>query len=81
MFEPKDIRLAVVEAGEGKVGSFVDQLILYCFHYNPQQSRYTVYVFNILKMAGVVTMLLLAIWLLPVWIRSRRAQAAQGVRK
>lgn len=78
MFEPKDIRLAVVEAGEGKIGSFVDQLVLYCFQYNPHQSRYTVYVFNIMKLGGAMMILLLAIWLLPVWVRSRRASGTRS---
>lgn len=74
MFEPKDVRLAVLEAGEGKVGTFVDQLVLYCFQYNPHQSRYTIYAFNLVKIGGAITMLLLAIWLIPFWWRHRRSR-------
>ncbi len=72
IFEPKDIKLAVIEGGKGQVGTFVDQLVLYCFHYNPTQSKYTLAAFNIMKVGGGLTILLLALWLLPVWYRSRR---------
>lgn len=72
LFDPKDIKLAVVEAGKGKVGTFVDQLVLYCFQYNPHQSKYTLYVMNIMKIGAGLMVLILAIWLLPVWYRARR---------
>ncbi|MBX3034538.1 MAG: SCO family protein [Bdellovibrionaceae bacterium] len=70
-FEPKNIRLALVEAGEGKVGGIIDQLVLYCFQYNPHQSAYTIYAFNIMKLGGALMVLVLAIWLLPFFWRAR----------
>lgn len=75
MFDPKDIKLALNEASSGKIGTFVDQLVLYCFQYNPHQSKYTLYAFNIMKLGGALMVLVLALWLLPVWVRSRRAEA------
>lgn len=72
MFDPKDIKLAVLEAGKGKVGTFIDQLVLYCFQYNPHQSKYTLYAFNLMKAGGALMVLILAIWLLPFWYRARR---------
>lgn len=72
MFDPKDIKLAINEASKGKIGTIVDSLILYCFKYDPHQSKYTLYAFNLMKMGGAVTVLLLIIWLLPVWLRTRR---------
>ena len=72
LFEPKDIKLAVIESGKGQVGTFVDQLVLYCFHYNPTKSKYTLAAFQIMKVGGGLTVLLLALWLLPLWYRSRR---------
>lgn len=75
MFDPKDVKLAVNEASNGKVGTFVDQLVLYCFQYNPHQSKYTLYAFNIMKLGGALMVLVLALWLLPIWVRSRRAGA------
>ena len=72
LFEPKDIKLAIIESGKGQIGTFVDQLILYCFHYNPTQSKYTLAAFNIMKVGGGFMVLVLALWLLPLWYRSRR---------
>ena len=72
VFDSKDIKLAVVESGKGQVGTFVDQLVLYCFHYNPTQSKYTLAAFQIMKVGGALMVLILALWLLPLWFRSRR---------
>lgn len=75
MFDPKDVKLAINEASNGKMGTFVDNLVLYCFQYNPHQSKYTLYAFNIMKLGGALMVLVLALWLLPIWVRSRRAGA------
>lgn len=72
LFDSKDVKFALIEGGQGKVGTFIEQLVLFCFHYNPQQSKYTVAVFNIMKIGGLITVLLLAILLFPVWIRARK---------
>jgi protein SCO1 len=53
-YSPKDLRLAVVEASEGKVGSAVDALILYCYHYDPAAGRFAP-VMGVLRAAGVLT--------------------------
>ncbi len=74
VFDPKDIKLALNEASNGKIGTFVDSLVLYCFQYNPHQSKYTLYAFSIMKLGGALMVLVLGLWLLPVFIRSRRAE-------
>ena len=74
MFDPKDVKLALNEASNGKIGTFVDSLVLYCFQYNPHQSKYTLYAFSIMKLGGALMVLVLGLWLLPVLIRSRRAE-------
>ena len=53
-YAPKDLRLALVEASEGKVGSPVDSLILYCYHYDPAAGRFAP-VMGVLRAAGVLT--------------------------
>ncbi len=74
MFNPQDIKLALNEATEGKIGGFVDNLVLYCFKYDPHQSKYTLAAFNLVKLGGAVMVLVMVLWLLPVWIRSRKGR-------
>ncbi len=73
VFDPKNVKLALTEAGEGKVGNFVDSLVLYCFHYDPHKSKYTLAAFKLMRFAGTLMAIILAIWLLPVWIRTWKA--------
>jgi protein SCO1/2 len=53
-YAPKDLRLALVEASEGKIGSPVDALLLYCYHYDPAAGRFAP-VMGVLRVAGVLT--------------------------
>lgn len=75
MFNPQDIKLALNEAADGKIGTFVEHLVLYCFKYDPQQSKYTLAAFNVMKVGGALMVLVMALWLLPIYIRSRRAKS------
>lgn len=74
VFDSKDIKLALNEATSGKIGTFVESLVLYCFKYDPHTSKYAIYAFNLLKLGGAITVLLMMLWLLPVWFRSRKTQ-------
>ena len=58
-YSPKEVRLALVESGEGRVGSVIDELLLYCYHYDPSQGRYGVIVMNLVRLGGVLTLLAL----------------------
>ena len=54
-YGPRDIRLALVEAADGRIGSPVDQLLLYCFHYDPRSGRYSLAIMRVVRAAGVLT--------------------------
>ena len=56
-YSPKELRLALVESSEGRVGSAIDELLLYCFHYNPESGRYGLMVMNLVRLGGVMTVL------------------------
>jgi protein SCO1 len=58
-YSPKDLRLALVEASENKIGNVVDQLLLYCYHYDPATGKYGAVAMNILRLAGAATVLVL----------------------
>ncbi|MFN8945879.1 MAG: SCO family protein [Pseudobdellovibrionaceae bacterium] len=74
VFEPRDLKLALNESALGKIGNFVESMVLYCFKYNSHQGRYTVEVFNVLKLAALTTILLLLFWMIPFWLRQRRVE-------
>ena len=58
-FAPKDIRLGLIEASREKIGNVVDEVLLYCYHYDPKTGRYGAVIANIMRLAGAATMLIL----------------------
>src|SRR3954470_19339484 len=74
-FPARDIRLGLVESANGKLGNVVDQVLLYCFHYDPLVGRYSAVTLNIMRLSAVVTVVGLA--LLIVFLR-RRETAEPG---
>jgi protein SCO1/2 len=71
-FPPGDIRKALVEASEGTIGSPVDQLILYCFQYDPVTNTYVASAQNIMKLGGLLTVLFLGGMLWVFWHREQK---------
>ena len=51
-FPPKDLRMGLVEASQDKIGNAVDQVLLYCYHYDPATGKYGAVVSNMLKLGG-----------------------------
>jgi protein SCO1/2 len=58
-YGPRDLRYAIVEASNGKVGSVVDSLALYCYHYDPAAGRYSVAIMRLMRAGGAATVLAL----------------------
>jgi protein SCO1/2 len=71
-FEPSDLKKALVEAGDGTVGSPVDQLILWCFSYDPTSNSYVPQAWRIMRLAGAATVGLMLACLAPYWIGRKR---------
>jgi protein SCO1/2 len=71
-YKPMDFRLAIVEASEGKVGSFADKILLSCFHFDPDSHKYGVYIFGIMRLAGLITIVVLGTFLLLQFRRERK---------
>jgi protein SCO1/2 len=78
-FSPKDIRLGLIEAAKNKIGSPVDQLILYCYHYDASTGKYTPLVTNILRVAGAATVVAMGGFISLMLIRDRRNGSARSV--
>jgi len=68
-FSPKDLRLGLIEASRNKIGNLVDQVTLYCFHYDPKSGRYGAVVTNIMRLGGAATVLLLGGFLIVMYRR------------
>jgi protein SCO1/2 len=59
-FSTRDVRLALVEAADGKVGNMVDQLMLFCYRYDPASGKYSAAALSVVRLAGLTTVLFLA---------------------
>jgi protein SCO1/2 len=75
-YPPKDLRLGLVEASESKIGSPVDALMLYCYHYDPSTGKYGVVIMNVIRLAGIITVIAIVGLLLLLRKISRKRMAA-----
>ena len=73
-YPPRDLRLGLVEASQNKIGTPVDTLMLYCYHYDPATGKYGAVVMNIVRVAGVLTLVLIAGMLLVLIKVGKRRQ-------
>lgn len=71
-FRPRIVRTALVEASNGKIGSTMDQVILYCFQFDPNANSYVLHAMNLMKLGGLLTVVLLGALLLLTWKREKR---------
>jgi protein SCO1/2 len=74
-YSGRDLRLALVEASQNKIGSPVDAILLYCFHYDPTLGKYSASVMNLVRVVGVLTMLTIPgfVWFLARGNRHNKA--------
>jgi protein SCO1 len=77
-YAPKDLRLALVESGDGKIGGLVDQALLFCYQYNPHAGRYSAAIIGVIQVAAGLTVL--ALCGLIFLMRRREKAAARALR-
>jgi len=78
-FSERDLKFALMEASEGKIGTTFDRILLYCYHYDPEAGGYTIMAANVMKLGGAATLVFLAVFLGTFWmieIRRRSARSA-----
>lgn len=64
VFDPRDVRLGLVDASEGKIGSPLDKVqLLFCYHYDPAMGTYSLAVFRLLKLGGILTIASLGLFM------------------
>ena len=79
-YPSEDIRLALIESSEEKLGNVFDQIMLYCFNYDPEQGVYGVAIMNAMRVAGLVTLLAMGSFMVVMFKRDRRRKRARRER-
>ncbi len=77
-YAPRDVRLGLVEASQNKIGNPVDQILLFCFHYDPVTGKYGAVVMNMVRFAGAAFVLIAGTFLLFVLRREPKGNVANG---
>jgi protein SCO1/2 len=74
-YAPKDLRLGLIQASNHKIGNVVDEVLLYCYHYDPNTGKYGAAIFKILRLSGAATILIMGVFL---GILIRRGSPSDG---
>jgi protein SCO1/2 len=77
-YKDNDVRLALLEASKGKIGSTVDRIILYCYHYDPSAKGYVLFAANLMRIGGAITLVLITIFLALLWFYEHRKHRHHG---
>ena len=71
-YKERDLKLALLEASQGRIGSTLDRIILYCYHYDPTAGGYVVMAGNVMKLGGGLTLFGMALFLAFLWWREHK---------
>src|SRR5208337_4957172 len=80
-YSPKDLRLGLVEASANRIGSPVDNILTYCYHYDPQTNKHSLIVARVVQLGGLITVLLLGGFMLVMFRRDARKDDKPGTGK
>ncbi len=76
-YAPKDIKFGLMESADSKVGSAAEQLMLYCYHYDPATGKYGLAVLRIMRAGGIATLLGLGAMVFVFWRRNKKKSSSQ----
>jgi protein SCO1 len=76
-YPARDVRLGLVEASNERIGTPTDQVLLYCFHYDPTTGKYALVVMNVLRLAGLMTVFVLGTFMIVMFRREFRSARSQ----
>jgi protein SCO1/2 len=77
-YSARDLKLALLEASQGKIGNLADAVMLYCFHYDPSSGKYGLVIMNVLRLGAALTVALLFGFIALSLLRDRRAGKLAG---
>ena len=78
-YAPKDLRLGLIQASDNKIGNVVDEVLLYCYHYDPTTGKYGAVIARILRLSAAATILLIGMMLAVLLRKGPDTQAAKRV--
>ncbi len=78
-FDEFSLRNALYEAADGEIGSTADQVLLYCYQYDPDSQSYTPVAWRIMQLGGFATVLVLGIFLGFMWLRDKNSQNDKNI--
>ena len=76
-YAPKDLRLGLVQASDNKIGTVVDEVLLYCYHYDPRTGKYGAVIARMLRISGAATILLIGMLVVVLLRKGPQAKAAR----
>ena len=71
-YSPKDIKFGVMESAQSKVGTAAEQLLLYCYHYDPSTGKYGLAILNVMRLGGIATLMGMGLMGFVFWRRNKR---------
>ena len=74
-FRSRDLRFALAEASEGRMTLTIEKILLFCYHYDPQANRYVLFAANLMRAGGILTVLLIALFIWRLFRAERLRQA------
>jgi protein SCO1/2 len=77
-YGPRDLRFALVEASDGRIGTAADSVLLYCYHYDPETGRYGLLIMRLIRLAGAATVLALGTFIVLMVRREKAANAPRS---
>ena len=78
-FPAKELKFALLEASQGRLGSTVDRVVLSCFQYNPTTGRYSTRVMGIMRLAGGLALVVIGLFVGLYWRRERRLHSREDI--
>jgi protein SCO1/2 len=78
-YAPKDVKFAVMESAENKIGSAAEQLMLFCFHYDPSTGKYGLSILRVIRLGGIATLIGLGATLFVFWRKGKKRERAAEV--
>ena len=78
LFPPKDIRFALLEASDGRIGNAFDRVLLFCYHYDATEGTYAPAAFRFMQLGGTFTVIVLGTMLLVFWRKERQRKVEQA---